>query len=488
MEVITTEVTAVGTQVPPPKTGSSTTKRKREVLSRDEAVATGDSDGLSDDTIDEFVSSEEINSQDLQRTFSNCAKNDTQSKSFALPSMLTECDSESIVLIESKPSRVHGSVGSSGSATVGSLEQTPIDLSPENTPSDSTSLEFIKTSQEKSEYVPIEHTKNKITKEDARFFRDEYPKSDQEGVNNYGYEDRGKESTSPQAKMSRISDVPLSGSNDQSLSDDEWHLTLESSADEEIVPASEGLSSANMYGDSNAVCVDTSATPQAKRTKLNNDNLDRESSFTDTESETDSATCTSIMTVPTSGKCFHKDNDHCQDERQRSLSVEIIEPIVTAYIDLTQDYQSLSELSDATGNNEAPPTKVGDIVPKILTQNVCKDNDASSCIATDSLPHQSSNLERSYRHSIQLSKDNSLTDHNRFEPDTNIVGEEGPSPSVTVRSQTRGHVPIEECDTIDYEDHTPSSSFSGQSSPLFLPPTPGREGVDSILNRKNIAF
>ena len=118
VEVITTEVTAAGTQAPPPKIVSTTTKRKREVLSRDEAVATNDSDGLSDDTIDEFVSNEKINSQDLQRTFSNCAKNDTQSKSFALPSMLTECDSESIVLIVSKPSRVQGTVGSSGSATV----------------------------------------------------------------------------------------------------------------------------------------------------------------------------------------------------------------------------------------------------------------------------------------------------------------------------------------------------------------------------------
>ena len=128
--------------------------------------------------------------------------------------------------------------------------------------------------------------------------------------------------------MSTKPDGSLSGSDSQSLSDDEWHLTLESSADEEILPSNEALRSATMYGDTNALCVDTTTTPQAKRTKLNNDNLDCESSFTDTESETDSAT--SITTVTTLGKCFHNDDDHCQDERQQSLSVEIIEPIVTA--------------------------------------------------------------------------------------------------------------------------------------------------------------
>ena len=485
MEVITTEGTASGTQILPlDNLVSTATKRKREVLSRDTVVAVKDSDDLSDDTIDEFVSSEEVNSQDLQRTFSNCAKQGTLSNSYTLPSMLTGCASESIILVESKSSHVQGSVGSSGSATIGSLEQTPIDLSPENTPSDSTSFDWIK---KKSEDVPVEHTKG-----DKDAVKEECPKSDHEGFSDYYCKDKGKESASPQAKTSRKSDVSPSESDSQSLSDDGWHLTLESSAaEEDIVPVPEGLSPANVltkYSDTDAIYADKTATPQAKRTKLNRDVFDRESSCTDTESETDSATSTTA--IPTSRKPFRNNNDHCQEARRRSLSVEIIEPRVTAYIDLTQDYQSSSQLSlpDATSCNTAPPAK--DILllthntPQFLNTKCCKGNVSScTCIMTNALPCETSNVANMERSSGQSLKDISLTEHKCLKSDTAIIiGEEEP---IVALSQTRDLVPIEECDTIDYEEYTPTS---GQGSPLCLPPTPGREGVDSILDRKNIAF
>ena len=40
----------------------------------------------------------------------------------------------------------------------------------------------------------------------------------------------------------------------------------------------------------------------------------------------------------------------------------------------------------------------------------------------------------------------------------------------------------------DSNESSVSSSACALGSPLFLPPTPGREGVESILNRKSIAF
>lgn len=488
LEVVTTESTPSGSSVPPPdNVQSKNTERKRDVLSIGAAVATKESDDQSNDTIDEFISSEEVSSESLQKTFSTCIKKDTSSNFFTLPSMWTECesDSELTVLVDSKPSHTHGSAGSSGSATIGSLEQTPIDLSPENTPSDTVSVTVsIEYNKRKlnGDIISVEHNKSNST---IKATLERFSKADQKAC-----VDRVDTNAFP----SSTPNVSSQESNSQSLRDDDWHLTLESSVEEDSAPATENPSFTDeltntiiAYSGPHSAEDDEIATPQAKRTKLNHHHTDHESSCTDTESETDSETVTLTTDVATSTK-LHDNDDRCQETRRRSLSVEIIEPKITAYIDLTQEDQLSSQPSDVTGLNKAPPAKDSTVThmnPQFLDDRVFKHSNVSSCIATDSTPHNNKTSKRS----ALAPKENSLEGLKRLEPDIIVVGEEEPfSHSARVQSPTRDYVSIEECDTIDYEANTPASSFSGQGSPLCLPPTPGREGVDSILDRKNIAF
>ena len=362
-------------------------------------VRTVDSDEWSNDTIDEFASSEESSPKH------NGALSDSSSKPFVLPAMFTDHTEEVGVVrlyeelgVVSQGRVPESLCSSSTGATLGSLEQTPIDLSPDNTPSEpdviisDTKCAIIdKLSAEGSGPVPGAYC-IRCESPTAYSAGEEYSVSEEGDLGNGHVTDVDstivQESSSPTSKSTSPvrehlhSPPPTSltrRGHSPSPSVDSWHLTLDSSTEEELVTAHTHSSDS-----------DQTLTPEPKRLKLNTGDHQTGSEDHQTGSEDHHPSVTStVMCSSTNG-----DSDHLKRDK-RSLSVEIIEHRVIDYIDLTQDQPSLSE-------------------------------------------------DREWR------------------CEGGVVGK---------------------CDV------SPSDSQQSRSlSPLCLPPTPGRENVDSILERKNIAF
>ncbi len=312
-------------------------------------------DECSNDTIDDFASSEDTDTPILEHSFST---NTSPVKLFTLPSMLTDCTTE---LEGAKQDCMPPSLGSSGSATLGSLEQTPIDLSPENLPLSDFDISFVSDEDNGSKdgedvantYCIRCNSPVQYDKEDREAIIPEKVENEQFcGIENPLLTLKHDiEQVSTKDRLSPNSD----------LSYTDWHLTLESSMEENITSLD--------TEDSDKTTDDDIFSPEPKRPKLND-----------------------IYNMPTTHR-----------HRSRSLSVEIVEHRLIDFIDLTQDQSS-------SGTSSVDESKPG---------------------------------------------------------------------QATVEQRS---VHCDRCSPCS------SSRQSRSLSPFCLPPTPGREGVDSILERNSIAF
>ncbi len=267
---------------PPPSTQSTTTASIRE---QPQAFTHRD-DECSNDTIDDFASSEETDTPILEQTFSTS----TSPVKFTLPSMLTGCPgTEDNELEGDKQECMPQSLGSSGSATLGSLEQTPIDLSPENSPLSDFNISFVNKDNGSKDGEDVANMYHCIRCNSPVQYDD---RKDPEYIVPEKVEN--KQFCDIENQPSLKQDVEPNSD----PSDNDWHLTLESSIEDNITSVS--------TDDSNRTNDDEVFTPEAKRRKLS----DR-------------------YNVPT----IHR-------HRSRSLSVEIVEHRLVDFIDLTQDQSS----------------------------------------------------------------------------------------------------------------------------------------------------
>ncbi len=315
-------------------------------------------DEYSNDTIDDFASSEDTDTPVLEHSFST---NTSPVKLFSLPCMLTDCTTECYELEEAKQHCMPPSLGSSGSATLGSLEQTPIDLSPENLPLSDFDISFVSDEDNGSkDGEDVANTYSIRCNSPVQYDKADRESIIPEKVENEQFCNIENPLLTLKHDIEQVSTKDrLSPNSDLSYTD--WHLTLESSTEENITSL-ETEDSDKTTDDDNIF------SPEPKRPKLSD-----------------------IYNMPTTHR-----------HRSRSLSVEIVEHRLIDYIDLTQDQSS----SGTSSVDEAKPGQV------------------------------------------------------------------------TVEQRS---VYCERC--------SPCSSRQSRSlSPFCLPPTPGRERVDSILERNSIAF
>lgn len=324
----------------------------------------------SNDTIDEFASSEESHCSTHNETSFDSS---TGMKPFMLPAMFMDNVSECSEGDVGRQGRIPESLCSSNSATLGSLEQTPIDLSPETTPTDpDVSITHITSRKITGEPSALEEEENEL-RSAAYCVRCESPTlwnvliPDRKTVSKNGQS--AHTDSTDRGQSSLLTSLPVSPTGrgcSPSPSNHSWHLTLESSTEDDRVTDSSD--------------TDQTLTPEPKRVKL--DCHDHQTTNEDHH---------------TSEKTVHHERE------KRSLSVEIIEHRVIDYIDLTQD----------------PPSPC----------------DGSCGLRT--------------------------------------AGEGGVGRNSL---------------SCELEDSPSDSQQSSSLSPPYLPPTPGREKVDSILERKSIAF
>ncbi len=198
----------VVTEAPPPTLAVTTptdTKRPRPPKNSDEC---------SDDTIDDFASSEE---KDTDAPFSTSL---SLMKSFHLPSMLTN----NSVCVKSEGVRGDSVPSSLGSATLGSLEQTPIDLSPQYYSQShiDTSLSTANNNCGGSKEREGQNRRRKEREEDEGSKERENVASSCSNISSSSTPDN----TIKYGSSSRES------SQNSLLYANEWHLTLECSSDE----------------------------------------------------------------------------------------------------------------------------------------------------------------------------------------------------------------------------------------------------------------
>lgn len=435
---------------------SKTEKETGGVLLKYTAVVVDDSsssfDVHSEDTIDEFVSSEECRSQGLNRSFSNYLPNKTALEPFILPSMLTEHASESITLLDYKPARTQIPEGSSGSATVGTFEQTPIDLSPGNT---STTSSVPTSSSVKSSQNSCIDNSNKVAVESIGviYFGESASGAD---CNIHGeslYEHICKQSTSSQRKRS-LRDCLCNENSHSSLDgNDEEHTidTANQARTSTPLPFSSDKTNAHLCVKADTTSDDSSITPKPKRAKVCQFEKEMShSSSLSSEAKCDPSISTSVTTL-----------DYSKEVSHGSISsvLEIIEPTRTVhYIDLTHDDDDDECLSDA------PHATVNEIITKSTIFG-----DVTPCDVHGDTP-------------VVLVK--------KTLSKTKQIPTVSPLESDIISEEDRGICPTRDSVTIGGLETVEGSSTRSNElgSPLYLPPTPGREKVDSIFDRKNIAF
>ena len=464
------------------------TKKSRVKKNEREDIEAIDSDGEgeegSDDTIDDFISSEDV-SQTKQRTFSKSTDDTTtlDSKVLSLPSMLSTRytrtiglpSNASVTKISSDYSESSSVKSSSGSATVGSLQQTSLELdSSEGSTRDEngTAASIVGGAVAGGGLTRIDGG----GKECKGASGNEAASGSGGGGSSRGLEqpsldlsfDESSES-SPQKKDGggegkstmcdeRDKDRPSFGE------DVEWHLTLECSSEDEkrstvAIVYGNSKQSNSFHDDSKVTSAcnnpldeelrdtpkadDSTFTPPAKRKKRSRERK-RESRHqggctdlsTPVEGEELATPITPKRLFPKSPSEVTEQREKEKRKRSRKSKAERDKRKFenVEVIDLTQDEGSgFVKVAGVTG------TKTDDVIIKGKSPKQGK-----------FLPPHTENTDH---HPNFINSSNLHVN----EPDSDI--------------------------TFCEED---SGSYTG--SPFYLPPTPGREDVNSILTRKSIAF
>ena len=373
-------------------------KRKRENTSKLNHYHDSDSDSSnddqSDDTIDEFASSEE---KPLKRMFSSSSKETSLPKRFALPSMMSAQHRDEVGL--SKLAFSNYQTSSSDSASASLLEQTPLDLSLEGSPG-----------------TPTNCVNGGVMKESALNLRSKISIVEEQAAR--------RETTSSRD------------------SQDEWCLTLDCSSleDEDTPTPSVPLNHATPTSDvpqSTPVQVGTTPTPgRVHDTKTN-----RQSKKKEIKSKHAAATEDGTEQTPTEHTVTVTPRKLFQDNKSNTLVQKTTIPVEKTttqdnFIDLTQEDDD-----------------------EIYTPNLSLNND---------------------HHRMCTKTDQRLR---VLEPDVIIIDD-------SAQSSSNSSIPSQlekDSDTTFYDDES-SIPEGVAGSPLFLPPTPGREEVSSILQRRSIAF
>ena len=469
--------------------------------------------GSSDDTIDEFVSSEDISQQRKKpNSFTKSTTDNVallSAKHLGLPSMLAIRYSSAIGRPNTRKATENGdelkcyigetsSARSSGSVTVGSLQQMSLELSEEELSlEDKTSSVSVANAGHSTHVKKQSNVENETTKLD---------KSDKIEADNHRTDllqqpslDLSLEAGFPSRLPTGLGKGESSGlmrSNERGSGElpsdgEEWHLRFDGSS--ENSNSSLGDKKVTDFKVENTKATDdqqnehatpkvdnTIVTPPTKRRKTSkerkktgksrkkrshhhrhhrnhrdhSDRRDHGDHKDDRERHTDLLTPVEgdTMTSATPRKLFHGDNSDNKKEsprqRKRSRGSEVERDLKSIkeeniVIDLTQDDEITQTKPDITGS-----TKVDDDVQKEESP-------------TQGQPHQCPDIKNT---------DHQLTEIRTLIPilEPNLEDAEADS------------------DITFCEEGSEHCSILG--SPCYLPPTPGRENVSSILKRKSIAF
>ena len=547
-----------------PKTKTQTTqsarKRSREYIKEEEEkhcrVDCFDSDSCasSDDTIDEFISSEDL-SEANRRTFSRVndkSSGSLSSKVLGLPSMLSTRYTSAIgrpnkslaAKIGEELKRVSESRSSSGSITVGSLEQTSLELSDdsnsEETATVTTCISKSGTTNAGSGTAIVTTNKSGTTNAGSGTAIVTTNKS---GTTNAGSGTaivttnksgtttasvRGDNSQARQGKelIDRdgcVDKIEKDNSNEQGLTllqpsldlslddcspfklerrndrargndrkikdgrggrkekellpavcEEEWHLTLECSSEEEKkMDTSSECTNYQKYltmvdepHDTKPLTPksgDSAVLPPAKRKKRSRErkrhhHRERTDLSTPVEGE--------MVATTTPRKLFHerelkKDSVKKDRKKHRKSKSEAEKNKVkeTKIIDLTQDDD------DEELNQTAVVTGINDVINK---------EQKGKSPTQKRPPTQTSNSDH---HSDETSNNN-----NRMEQAISSSSNFIPEPILEIDHE------LEVDSDITFCEECSENTTDTLGSPFYLPPTPGRENVSSILKRKSIAF
>ena len=426
-----------------------------------------DSDWSSgDDTIDEFPSSEEPTSQIIGRTFTattNVHNKTPLPKHLALPSMLT-------YITPSAPADQQHSSSPSDSVTVGSLQQTPLDLSLNSSRSEQEDADGTITGSNKEAPKGEGSVGARVGAGEKHVTMLAVPQVDRERP--------GGDGTCAPPEQQQVEGRRFEAASEFSddLSGKEWCLTLDTSTEEEGEEEreeEEGEKGEEVEKEEKREetvkglsRMENCKTPVAKRRRTDQGGYTpaQDKSHDNPKPGLRHATCTPR-------RLFHCGVATMVTEEGRQADTVGPHPseAVIEYIDLTvEDDQTTTTTTTTkkerrTQNDGTEPT-------------ADKDHQMFPGINTVS---QSSQIvgkldSRHYKSSTPCGDGDTC-------PEV-IVLSDSPSTTNASSQQCPG-----DNDTGSNESSL-SSSTCPLGSPLFLPPTPGREGVESILNRRSIAF
>lgn len=487
-------------QLPEPKltTRNSSQRRKR---SRDNSnleteqehcnVERFDTDGCnsSDDTIDEFISSEDI-SQANRMTFSRSTDNGksllNDQKLLGLPSMLSTNYTSAIGHPSALWAAKNGSDGltsvrSSGSVTVGSLEQTSLELSEDSTPEESVAVTNCKMSDSSvgsKEQSQTGRGKDAKEREISSKIKDD---GNEKGLlllqpsldlslgecSPVKHEPKLRENATKKEKVAE------SGTHKLYVEEDEWHLTLECSSEEEkksfVIDTSGNGISKSTSAQNNSIAVgkqlnvnheeltpkvaDSTVPPPAKRHKRSSERK-RRSRHGREQTDLSTPVEGDMAAMATPRKLFHKSNSKKSDSpkkqkkrhRKMKSKKDKEETKEIEIIDLTQD-----DDNDVGGCH---------IQKHVVTGNT-KTNNVMGGVHKRKPPSFVGPHPENHDHHSSI-----RTCNKKNELDSEV-----------------------DCDITFCEDlEGPEATSDTLGSPFYLPPTPGREDVTSILERKSIAF
>lgn len=510
---------------PPPTTttvtanrGNQSRKRGREAEEhcKIEDCDSDSGDSSSDDTIDEFVSSEDISQSKRPRSFATSTADNTAllgaKHLLGLPSMLSIRCSSAIGRPSTRRNAENGGVlgetssaRSSGSVTVGSLQQMSLDLSEEELSHEDKTAPCVATCNtgpgtscvKKQSEVESESIKpDKCDKVEADNNRTDIlqPSLDLDCARSRptGQGKRGSD-TIMRPNERGNSQLPCDG--------EEWHLTFDGSSEENSNSSLRDKKVTNEVENPKVVesddhnvpkdeqqservtpkVDDTMVTPPTKRHKTSKerkktsrdrkkrshhrrdhrnrrDHSDhRDHNKDDRERHTDLLTPVEgdVMTSATPRKLFHSDNSDNKKaipKRRKTSRKGKAErdrkTIKEAYvvIDLTQEDEDTQTKAVVTGRT------------KVESGDVIKDAQKGKT-PTQGQPH----------HHVDVKN----TDHQLTEIRTLVSNAEDAEA---------------DSDITFCEEGSEHYMYSILGSPCYLPPTPGREDVSSILKRKSIAF
>ena len=424
-----------------------------------------------DDTIDEFPSSEEPTSHMIGRSATTHAHGRTPlPKHLALPSMLTYATPSA------PPADQQQSSSPSDSVTVGSLQQTPLDLSLNSSRSEQEDDDGTITGSNK------EPPKEKGSA-DARV--GDGGDANHVGLSQVNREKSGGEGTCvpPEPEQQQVESRSFEAAAEFSddLSSEEWCLTLDASTEKEEEEKEEEKEEEEEEGEKGEEVkekneggedtvkelsrMEVCKTPVAKRRRTD------QGGYTPAAQDEnhDSPKSALHYATHTPRRLFHCGVVTMVTEEGRQADTVGPHPseTVVEYIDLT-----LEDDVTATTTMKKERTQTDGAEPTA-------DKDHQMCLRVNTVSQSSQmggKLDSRYH-----KRSTPCRDSGTVSPEVIVLSD---SPVTTNGSSQ----PCPGDNDTGSNESSVSSSVCPLDSPLFLPPTPGREGVESIMNRRSIAF